>query len=168
MKRSIFVIVLVMLALVGTALAQAPAGGQARGGRPNIFAPPATPSGPIADMVNSILTAFNNRDTAYLTKIIAPDAVWLDEDGHHLLAMVWMNRLMSANPQKKLSITNLRVGNWDTSGWAVINHGVDEDLHMSRGGRAWRGYFPVGGELTSGKPDLKEGIYFGAELKNVL
>ena len=122
MKRSIFVIVLVMLALVGTALAQAPAGGQARGGRPNIFAPPATPSGPIADMVNSILTAFNNRDTAYLTKIIAPDAVWLDEDGHHLLAMVWMNRLMSANPQKKLSITNLRVGNWDTSGWAGFNY----------------------------------------------
>jgi isopenicillin N synthase-like dioxygenase len=68
----------------------------------------------------------------------------------------------------------------------VINHGVDEHLQlrleeasqqffaqnleakleisMSRGGRAWRGYFPVGGELTSGKPDLKEGIYFGAEL----
>jgi isopenicillin N synthase-like dioxygenase len=35
---------------------------------------------------------------------------------------------------------------------------------MSRGGRAWRGYFPVGGELTSGRPDLKEGIYFGEEL----
>lgn len=37
-------------------------------------------------------------------------------------------------------------------------------IHMARGGRAWRGYFPVGGELTSGRPDLKEGIYFGAEL----
>jgi isopenicillin N synthase-like dioxygenase len=37
-------------------------------------------------------------------------------------------------------------------------------IHMSRGGRAWRGYFPVGGELTSGKPDRKEGIYFGTEL----
>jgi len=35
---------------------------------------------------------------------------------------------------------------------------------MARGGRAWRGYFPVGGELTSGKPDMKEGIYFGTEL----
>jgi isopenicillin N synthase-like dioxygenase len=68
----------------------------------------------------------------------------------------------------------------------VVGHGVDEALQrwleeisrqffaqdletkleiaMSRGGRAWRGYFPVGGELTSGKPDLKEGIYFGAEL----
>jgi isopenicillin N synthase-like dioxygenase len=68
----------------------------------------------------------------------------------------------------------------------IVGHGVDEllqqrleevsqqffaqdletklDIAMSRGGRAWRGYFPVGGELTSGKPDLKEGIYFGAEL----
>jgi len=38
------------------------------------------------------------------------------------------------------------------------------EIRMARGGRAWRGYFPVGGELTSGQPDLKEGIYFGAEL----
>jgi isopenicillin N synthase-like dioxygenase len=38
------------------------------------------------------------------------------------------------------------------------------DIGMEKGGRAWRGYFPIGGELTSGKPDLKEGLYFGAEL----
>ncbi len=37
------------------------------------------------------------------------------------------------------------------------------EIAMARGGRAWRGYFPVGGELTSGSPDWKEGIYFGAE-----
>src|SRR5215472_16940124 len=37
-------------------------------------------------------------------------------------------------------------------------------IAMERGGRAWRGYFPVGTELTSGQPDLKEGLYFGAEL----
>ncbi len=68
----------------------------------------------------------------------------------------------------------------------IINHGVSERLQndleqqsreffaqdlqtklqidMARGGRAWRGYFPVGRELTSGAPDRKEGIYFGAEL----
>ena len=68
----------------------------------------------------------------------------------------------------------------------VVGHGVDAALqtrleHLSRrffaqpreqklairmelGGHAWRGYFPVGGELTSGKPDVKEGLYFGAEL----
>lgn len=70
----------------------------------------------------------------------------------------------------------------------IVGHGVDErlqrqleevsrqffardletkfEIKMSRAGRAWRGYFPVGGELTSGKPDLKEGIYFGAELED--
>ncbi|MPZ09373.1 MAG: hypothetical protein GEU89_04065, partial [Kiloniellaceae bacterium] len=37
-------------------------------------------------------------------------------------------------------------------------------IPMSRGGRAWRGFFPLGGELTSGRPDGKEGIYFGTEL----
>ena len=35
---------------------------------------------------------------------------------------------------------------------------------MARAGRAWRGWFPLGGELTSGVPDGKEGIYFGEEL----
>jgi isopenicillin N synthase-like dioxygenase len=37
-------------------------------------------------------------------------------------------------------------------------------IRMALGGKAWRGYFPVGGELTSGQPDLKEGLYFGEEL----
>jgi isopenicillin N synthase-like dioxygenase len=69
----------------------------------------------------------------------------------------------------------------------IVGHGVDEDLqqrleeisrrffaqdratkleiNMSRGGKAWRGYFSVGDELTSGRPDIKEGVYFGAELQ---
>ncbi len=38
------------------------------------------------------------------------------------------------------------------------------ELGMERGGPAWRGWFPPEGELTSGRPDRKEGIYFGAEL----
>ena len=32
------------------------------------------------------------------------------------------------------------------------------EIAMARGGPAWRGYFPVGAELTSGRPDLKEGL----------
>jgi isopenicillin N synthase-like dioxygenase len=68
----------------------------------------------------------------------------------------------------------------------IVNHGVHEGLQtrleelsrrffalpvegklairMELGGVAWRGYFPVRGELTKGRPDLKEGLYFGAEL----
>jgi isopenicillin N synthase-like dioxygenase len=40
---------------------------------------------------------------------------------------------------------------------------VKMEISMSRGGRAWRGFFPVGAELTAGRPDRKEGIYFGTE-----
>ena len=38
------------------------------------------------------------------------------------------------------------------------------EIAMVHGGRAWRGWFPLGDELTSGVPDRKEGIYFGTEL----
>jgi isopenicillin N synthase-like dioxygenase len=37
-------------------------------------------------------------------------------------------------------------------------------IAMCKAGKAWRGYFPLNRELTSGKPDLKEGIYLGTEL----
>jgi isopenicillin N synthase-like dioxygenase len=68
----------------------------------------------------------------------------------------------------------------------VVGHGIDESLGqrlealshrffalpdstkaryaMPLGGRAWRGWFPLGGELTSGRPDWKEGLYLGTEL----
>ena len=46
----------------------------------------------------------------------------------------------------------------------ALPEGRKSAIAMAHGGRAWRGYFPVGGELTSGRPDLKEGLYFGEEL----
>lgn len=70
--------------------------------------------------------------------------------------------------------------------FTLTGHGVDPDLQarmdaaareffarseaekaevaMVRGGRAWRGWFPFNGELTSGVPDHKEGFYVGREL----
>ena len=36
-------------------------------------------------------------------------------------------------------------------------------IHMKHSGLHWKGYFAVGEELTSGKPDNKEGLYFGEE-----
>ena len=74
----------------------------------------------------------------------------------------------------------------DVGFFTVVNHGVDPALcarvsglareffsrpeseksavAMMHGGRAWRGWFPLHGELTSGAPDHKEGYYFGREL----
>ncbi|WP_284617883.1 isopenicillin N synthase family dioxygenase [Aquabacterium humicola] len=41
---------------------------------------------------------------------------------------------------------------------------LKQQWSMDKGGRAWRGWFPLGGELTSGRPDWKEGLYLGTEL----
>lgn len=46
----------------------------------------------------------------------------------------------------------------------ALPHNEKMKIAMAKGGRAWRGFFPVGDELTSGKPDIKEGVYFGEEL----
>ncbi len=67
----------------------------------------------------------------------------------------------------------------------IVGHGIDPELFrhidvsaraffaqpdaekaliaMPLAGPAWRGWFPVGDEVTSGVPDRKEGIYFGLE-----
>ncbi len=45
----------------------------------------------------------------------------------------------------------------------ALPEAVKAEIAMEYGGRAWRGFFPVGAELTSGRPDRKEGIYFGTE-----
>lgn len=43
---------------------------------------------------------------------------------------------------------------------------VKNQIHMKLGGTAWRGFFSVGEELTSDKPDLKEGLYLGENLSS--
>jgi isopenicillin N synthase-like dioxygenase len=46
----------------------------------------------------------------------------------------------------------------------ALPRAAKEKIEMARAGAAWRGWFPLEGELTSGKPDQKEGLYLGTEL----
>ena len=48
-----------------------------------------------------------------------------------------------------------------------LDKATKNKINMKVGGPAWRGWFPLHGELTSGVPDGKEGIYFGREEKGV-
>src|SRR3954467_4728488 len=94
--------------------------------------------------------------------------------------------LVARRPDREAVAERLGEACRDSGFFYVVGHGVDEALQdrlrelsrevfgadlqtkprigMALGGRAWRGYFRLGDELTSGKPDQKEGLYFGAEL----
>jgi isopenicillin N synthase-like dioxygenase len=50
------------------------------------------------------------------------------------------------------------------TGFFALPKETKQQVAMDQAGAAWRGWFPLGGELTSGIPDLKEGYYFGEEL----
>ena len=97
--------------------------------------------------------------------------------------------LLSPNPDTGLLevlVQSMREALTTVGFFYVSHHGISESLQeeilddaarffalpmaekmkmaMPKAGLSWRGYFPPGGELTSGRPDQKEGIYFGQEL----
>jgi len=106
------------------------------------------------------------------------------------LPSIDLSPLIKGRPEARLEVQQvaeqIRNACREVGFFYIKNAGVDEELQtrlealsaefftrpeaekqqiaMAHGGKAWRGYFPVGDELTSGQPDLKEGLYFGAEL----
>ena len=102
------------------------------------------------------------------------------------IPIVDVSPLVADTPDKQSTARQLGQACRESGFFYVVGHGVDETLQarlvslsreffaqdveqklrirMALAGRAWRGYFPVGNELTSGRPDQKEGIYFGEEL----
>jgi len=107
------------------------------------------------------------------------------------LPVIDISALVMENPtEEALNLTaqaiNEACRNWGF--FYIINHGVSENLQeqleslteeffalpleqklkisISENGKALRGYFPILSELTSCKPDLKEGIYMGREISS--
>ena len=94
-----------------------------------------------------------------------------------LLPVVDISRLVAGEPATSVAT---EIGNAcrQQGFFYIVGHGIDVELqqqlehlsreffrldletkmaiHMRLGGSAWRGYFPVGDELTSGVPDAKE------------
>ena len=102
------------------------------------------------------------------------------------LPVIDVGPLVRGEPGRRAVARQLDAACRATGFFCVTGHGVDPALlprldalaraffslpddekatvAMARGGLAWRGWFPVGGELTSGRPDHKEGLYLGREL----
>ncbi len=102
------------------------------------------------------------------------------------LPVINISPLVTGASSEQFVAGEIRKASVETGFFYITGHGIDEGLQkeleeacqlffeqetplkmrirMALGGKAWRGYFPVGNELTAGKPDLKEGLYFGSEL----
>jgi isopenicillin N synthase-like dioxygenase len=112
------------------------------------------------------------------------------QESHSHIPTINISALISETEDRQDVAASIGRACRDYGFFYVVGHGVDEHLQrrleavsqkffaqdletklqisMSRGGRACRGYFPVGGELTSGKPDLKEGMGLPPEVRQTV
>lgn len=119
MKKLIVISVFLALTLMCTVLLAQRGGG-----------PPPVPaaSGPMLEVANKLADAINKQDAAALQKMVAPDAVYLDEDGHAPPVMAWINRLTMGTPAKQMTISQTHGQSWDTTGWVSFNYTLAEQF----------------------------------------
>jgi ketosteroid isomerase-like protein len=119
---SVLALVLIAIVLQGQAPPGRGQGGGARGGSP------AAASGPMLDLAAKVAEAINKQDASALQKLVAPDAVYLDEDGHALPVPVWITKLTTGTPAKTMSISATHSQMYDTAGWVSFNYVLMENF----------------------------------------
>ena len=116
------------------ALAQAP-GTEGRPIQGRSPAPP--PPGPLVDLVQAGVDAYNNGVVSYFEKAFADDILWVDEDGHELtgkmFAMFFITRQMTATPKRKMSVHNVATGTWGDTAWAAFAYTIDDGINKRTG-----------------------------------
>jgi hypothetical protein len=90
--------------------------------------PRPTLTGPLAELVNGIVTAINKQDRAFIEKVVGPNATWADEDGHIFPATFFINKLMQGMPRKLMPTTPISGETWDNAAWAAFDYVLDETL----------------------------------------
>jgi len=76
---------------------------------------------------DALAAAINKQDAAGLTKMLAMDAVYLDEDGHALAPSVWVTKVTTGTPAKVFAIKDSH-GQMldDNTAWVSFNYTLAE------------------------------------------
>src|SRR5499427_8072463 len=99
--------------------------------------PAAPPPGPLVNLVQAGVDAYNKGDLSYFEKAFADDILWVDEDGHELtskmFALFFINRQMTAMPKRKMSVHNVTTGTWGDIAWAAFAYTIDDGVNKRTG-----------------------------------
>jgi hypothetical protein len=134
MRKLIRFCTIVITITGSSALAQAP-GTEGRAIQGRSPAPP--PPGPLVNLVQAGVDAYNKGDISYFEKVFADDILWVDEDGHELtsktFALYFINRQMTATPKRKMSVHDVATGTWGDTAWAAFAYTIDDGVHKRIG-----------------------------------
>jgi len=145
MKLRVALLAAALVAMCGVAMAQTPAagGGGRGGGRGMAGPPPPMAPQPLLDFANNLVEAINKADAATVNKMVAPDAVYLDEDGHAPPVARWVANFTDGTKPKTLTIK------------MVANPGTAEHTAlgaMTSDTTAWISFVYAFPETVNGKP----------------
>ena len=85
--------------------------------------PPA--SGEMLHIANEVVSAINHQNAAELNKLLAPDAVYLDEDGRAPPARAWVHKLTMGKEHMTISSTHSQM--WGDAGWVSFDYTLKQD-----------------------------------------
>ena len=81
-------------------------------------------------LIDAAINAFNTEDAAYFEKALAPDAVWLDEDGHAIAGKERVASFIARQVMgQKITTSNVKVYTSGAAAWSHFNYSVEGEGH---------------------------------------
>src|SRR5580704_5833945 len=106
-KLTVMFLIVASFAMCSLTMAQTPAppaAGGRGGGRGMAGPPPPVAPQPLLDFARNLVAAINKQDAATVNKMVASDAIYLDEDGHAPAVSRWIANFTDATKPKAMTI----------------------------------------------------------------
>jgi ketosteroid isomerase-like protein len=136
MRRAILVCTVALVFIGGNAFGQEPGAGTRS---PNIWgrSPGPPPVGPLANLVQAGVDAYNKGDMTYFEKMFADDILWIDEDGHELTSktfcLYFIGKQITATPKRTMKVNGVATGTWGDTAWAAFAYTVNDGVNERKG-----------------------------------
>jgi len=133
MKRLILVGVLAMAIMAVAATAQQVGPRGAIYGR----SPGPPPAGPLVDLVQAGVNAYNKGDLAYFDKMLSDEILWVDEDGHELTSkmfcLAFIQKQIMATPKRTMSVSGIATSTWGDTAYTAFAYTIDDGVNKRTG-----------------------------------